>query len=261
MNKEEILKQLGIHNPEQVPKLKRIIDSANHVNKYHEMQVSSFLSPDMLGYMPFIFSNYPDLQYCLEGGYPKAEYKRLVIYPDYLYDIDSTVVILEMTYAVKYGEIGHRDVLGAVLGLGLKRDVIGDILVESGRVQVMTTKEMAEYITGQIRKIGRVTVESSVVELSQLITVEEACVLIHTTVKSLRLDAIISKGFNIPRTKAVSLIKSDAVKLNHNIINQTAKEILEDALISVRGHGRIRLEGLHGLSKKERQKITIKKYI
>lgn len=261
MNKDALLKQMGIHNPEQVIKLKRIIDSANHVNKYHEKQVTGFLSPDLLVYMPYIFSNYPDLQFHLEGGYEGAEYKRLAIEPAYIYDHESSVLILEMTYAAKYGEIGHRDVLGAVLGLGVKRDVIGDILVESGRVQVMTTKEMATYIMGQINKIGRMTVSSKLVELSQLITLEEACVLIHTTVKSLRLDAIVSKGFNVSRAKALALIKSDAVKLNHNIMNQAAKEIAEDALISVRGHGRIRLEGLQGLSKKEREKITIKKYI
>lgn len=261
MKKSLILSQLKIYQPEQLVMLKRIIDLCNHAEAHHEIQTSDFISPDLLGYIPQILGSYRDLSYRLEGGYEMAEYQRLTIYPDYLYDVPSTIDIIEMSYQEQYGSIGHRDVLGAVLGLGIKREVIGDIIVGEGKIQLMATKEISSYIMDQISKIGRVTVACRLISQEELMATEPEFKLIFATVKSLRLDAIMAQGYQMARSKATQLIKAEQVKVNHNYIHQVSKEIAENDLISVRGHGRIRLEGVNGLSKKDRYKITIKKYV
>lgn len=261
MNKEELIKQLRVSDSEQVPKVKRLIDLANKALKTHEVVVSDFLSPDIHAYVASIMFHYPDLNYVLDGGYEEFEYGCLVIYPDYLVDVEGVVSILDMTYNIKYGEISHRDVLGAILGLGIKREVVGDILLEPGHVQMMVSPDIIGYLEANISKIGRVTVEAKSVGKDALIHKEQTFKWVDSTVKSLRLDAIISSGYNISRSKAVELIKAERVKLNHNFTTQTSKEVEAGMLISVKGKGRMLLEEVNGLTKKERYKIKIKKYV
>ena len=261
MNKEDILRQLKIYDAEQLPKLKRIIDILNQVMKSYEVVSTDFLSPDIQGYIKSICFHYPDLKYTLEGGYDDAEYKKMIVYPDYLESVESDLSIVDITYHEKYGDVSHRDVLGAVLGLGLKREVIGDILLENGHVQVMTSDHVATFLLSHLTKVGRVTVSTDLVDKDHLIEKVESIQWIHTTVKSLRLDAIIASGFNLSRSKAVDLIKAERVKLNHNVSIQTSKELSEGDLISVKGKGRIKIDSINGLTKKERYKVDIKKYI
>ena len=261
MNKEDILRQLNIYDTEQLPKLKRIIDILNKVMKSYEVVSTDFLSPDIQGYIKSICFHYPDLKYTLDGGYDDAEYKKMIVYPDYLETVESDLSILDITYHEKYGDVSHRDVLGAVLGLGLKREVIGDILLENGHVQVMTSEHVASFLQTHLLKVGRVTVTTDIVDKDRLIEKVESVKWINTTVKSLRLDAIIASGFNLSRSKAVDLIKAERVKLNHNISVQTSKELSEGDLISVKGKGRIKIDSINGLTKKERYKVDIKKYI
>lgn len=260
MNKEEILRKIKIHDTEQIPKLKRLLDVCNQASKYYEVVISDFLSPDLHVYLPQLMFHYPELSYQLVGGYEEAEYKRFVVFPDFLESPEDVVVHVDICYEEKYGNISHRDVLGAVLGLGLKREVIGDILLETGHVQVMTSAHVATFLERDLVSIGRVKVQVSIAS-HEVMAYEPDFQMIFSTVKSLRLDAVIASGYQLSRSKAVSLIKSEKVKLNHNVIISTSKEVQEGDLISIRGKGRIRLSGIHGLSKKERFKIEIKKYV
>lgn len=261
MNKEDIIRQLKISDTDQIPKVKRVIDLFNQVKKKYDLVSSDFLSPDILGYIEKISFNYPDINVVLNGGYDDAEYKKLTIYPDYLEEVELDIVAVDITYHEKYGSVAHRDVLGALLGLGLKREVIGDILLEDGHVQVLTSHHVATLVSSQLSKIGRMTVSTEVVALSQLIEKIESVKIINTTVKSLRLDAIIASGYNMARSKAVDLIKAERVKLNHNVSVQTSKELKSGDLISVKGKGRIKVNRIDGLTKKDRYKVVLKKFI
>lgn len=261
MRKDKILEKLKVHHPDQIEKLKRVIDLCVQAGKSYDRECSHFLSPDLLEYIPYIMSEFRDLDYELQGGYTYAEYKRLVVYPDFMTDIEDAIELIEISYSEKYGSIAHRDVLGSLIGLGLKREVIGDILVEDGLVRVLVIAEMADYILKQIHKIGRVKVNACIKPLSDIKDYSPAFELMDATVKSNRLDSIIARGFNISRSKASDLIKRDLVKLNHNICHQVSKELSEDTLISVRGYGRISIEGFNGLTRKDRHRITIKKFI
>jgi len=258
---KEILENIKCHDPDQLPKLKRVVDLCRKASKAYEVVVSDFLSPDIHEYLPFIVHQFRDLSYKLEGGYDQAEYKKLVLYPDYMTDVESSIVIIDIKYLEKYGEVSHRDVLGAVLGLGLKREVVGDILLENGHVQVMTAETTGRFISSHLTKIGRVNVDVTLCSLEDIMDKEEQVKLIFSTVKSVRLDAVIASGYNISRSKAADYIKAEKVKLNHNFCTQTSKELSVGDLISIRGLGRIRLDEINGLSKKERYKIQIKKYI
>lgn len=265
MDKTNIIHKLGIQNSEIETKIKRLLDTIIKVDKNHIIMSTDFLSPELIVYIESIFFNFRDLSYKLFGGYDEAEYQKLIVYPDYIsedqIDLDKLISVLDIEYNVKFGEIGHRDVLGSLMGLGIKREKVGDILVENGRAQVFVETELSSYIDANLNKIGRVNVSTKIVGLDNVIEKEYDIKEISTTVKSLRLDSIIAAGFNISRSVAADLIKLERVKVNHTYVKSVSKELNEGDLISVKGKGRIILYDIGNLSKKDRYRVNIKRFV
>lgn len=263
MNKEKILKQLGIKNNKE--SINRLLDIGIKSEREYSIVSTEFNSPDVLTYIDRIIYNFTDLEYVLVGGFEDSEYQKVIFYPNYLTDedinISDYISIIEISYNEKFGSFSHRDVLGSLMGLGIKREKIGDIILKDNICQIAVDCNIADYILTNINKIGRVTVKSRIISIDEIIKKEYKTISFSSTVKSLRLDSIISSGYKIPRSKASELIKLERVKLNHIFITSASKEISEGDLISVKGMGRIILESVGGLSKKERYKIDIKKFI
>ena len=106
---------------------------------------TAYLSPRELEMARYLFGDEPGL-YAF-GGYEDAERKMLVYLPDYLeestlYGEDSPLVCLEGTF-FQGDELSHRDILGALMGAGIQRETVGDILVEKGRCLFFVTREIA----------------------------------------------------------------------------------------------------------------------
>jgi len=261
MNKVNLLSHLNLKDEEHIQTLKKIIDLCIQCEKSHKVLCSQFLAPIYKVYITDLLRQFRDLDYIISGGYEGAEYFKLMIFPDYLQTEFSGIKVLKLTYNPSYGSVGHRDVLGALMGLGIKRHLIGDILVEDACVQILVDEDMSYYIAAQLNKVGKVNVSTELVDLDEIVYKEASFEYINYTVSSMRLDAIISSAFNISRTKASQEIKSEKVKLNHLLESSTSKLLQEKDLIAVRGRGRIIVDSILGLSKKERLKIIIKKYI
>lgn len=265
MNKSELINKLGVIDIEKKNKLKKVLDIISRVDKEYLILCTDFLSPDLTGYLEKIFFEYRDLDYLIVGGYPEAEYVRVLIYPDYIMknqiNLDDYISIIEVTYNTNFGDIGHRDILGSLMGLGIRREKIGDILLEDERSQIVVHNTMADYIEMNLNKIGKVKVTSKIINLNDVLKKEYNTKNITTTVKSLRLDSVIASGFNISRSKACELIKLERVKVNFSFVKNTSKILQEKDMISVRKQGRIVLEEVGNLTKKDRYKVSIKKFL
>lgn len=195
------------------------------------------------------------------GGYAAAERSILLFLPDYLSesepDWNEYLHVLRLT-AAKEG-LGHRDYLGAILALGMRRDQIGDILVLEKSSQIIVLAGISEYLSLNMERIGstRVRVEKEMLEalvppVSQLITV-------HGNVSSLRLDNVAAEGFSLPRSEMLDLIKGGQVNLNWVQEQRPDRALKPGDLISLRGYGRVVLVSIDGRSKKERYFITMEK--
>ncbi len=245
---------LGLDEHE-IKKIKDIIFLADKTSKNY---ITDFLSPSIQAVIPRLFYNYNDLDYKLVGGYDGAEYKVLVI-GRYLDDASSLKVI-SIKYNSKYNSINHRDVLGSILALGLKRNKIGDILISESLIEVIVSSDISEYIAFNLQKIKRARVE---VVIKDKISIEkkENIKALTLTISSLRLDNIISSSYNISRKKAKDYISMGIVKVNH-LMNDSASYIVkEHDLISVKKKGRISLNKIIGLSKKNKYKVEIYRYL
>lgn len=224
---------------------------------------TAYLSPRELEMARYLFGDEPGL-YAF-GGYEDAERKMLVYLPDYLeestlYGEDSPLVCLEGTF-FQGDELSHRDILGALMGAGIQRETVGDILVEKGRCLFFTTQEMAPYILDNLRSAGRTVLHLTQVPLQGLSLPQPEFQEIRDTVSSVRLDSVIASGFRIGRSLAAEYIRSGKAALDGIPCEKPDKPVPEGAKISVRGLGKIRLASIGGKTKKDRISLLIQKYV
>lgn len=153
--------------------------------------------------------------------------------------------------------MSHRSVLGSVLGLGIKREMLGDIIVQNNLCDIIVSKNIAEYILNNLKFVSHEKVGVNEISLDEIIIPEDSSKEVKTTVSSLRLDNIISAGYGISREKSMALVKGEMVKLNHIVTRSAVKTVHEGDLISVRGKGRLEIREIDGTSKSGRIKIVL----
>ena len=206
--------------------------------------------------------NTGELMYRLWGGFPDARRKMLAVYPDYCEEYvqeEYPFVCITFSYR-REDKLTHRDFLGTFMGMMLKREVIGDIVVSEGEAQVFFTEVAARDVMSSVSKIGRVGVKVSSDRPFEL-EVRQEYKSISGTVASLRLDCLVSLAAHMSRENAASLIRSEKVDVNHFTASSVSQELHEGDIISVRGSGRYVLSAVNGLSGKGRIHVELLKYI
>ena len=179
-----------------------------------------------------------DMTVAFYGGYPEAERAYLAVSPSYYQAVEDDYPF--DCIAFRYREqkqITHRDVLGTLMGLGLRRDAVGDILCGDGISVVFVRNEVSRFVTEQVDRIGGegVTIIPDYAgELPISIEYEE----IRDTVASPRLDSVVKSLLRCSREKAAELIVRGSVSVNHTPTEAIAKHIDVNDVLSIRGHGR-----------------------
>lgn len=195
------------------------------------------------------------------GGYENATRRMLGIFPDYESGCQTMFPIQPITFTYKKDyKLSHRDFLGALMSLQLKREVIGDILIGEGEAVAFVTEAISPILINEVTKIGRVGV-STELGINLVLPVGDNYKEISGTVSSLRLDCIISLALRLSRARATSLIKSIGVSLNYADCYDCSKSLIEGDIISIKGYGKYKLSTVGGNSKKGRIHISINKYI
>lgn len=170
---------------------------------------------------------------------------------------DELYPLCAVTFSFRAG-LFHRDFLGAILGLGLQRSVVGDILVANDYAVVFCMEESAELILG-LKKVGNAGV-NTVRGISKELPKSEFLRTVKS-VSSLRLDCVVCACANISREKSASLIKSGQVSADFSVCLDVSTTLKASSVISIRGYGRYRLSEIIGESKKGRIRVAIDKYV
>lgn len=185
--------------------------------------------------------------------------------PDYLdesslYEDDSPVVCLRATF-YDGDDLSHRDFLGGLMGCGVERDVLGDILVSKGSCDFFVTAQIAEYIQQNFLSAGRAKLHIDSIPLSQVQTIVPEFTEIKDTLASLRLDSVVSTGFRIGRSLASQYISAGKAAVDGLPCEKPDKLIDEGMKISVRGLGKIKVHSVSGQTKKGRIWVVIHRYV
>ena len=220
---------------------------------------SRFLTPAEAQAVKAYFTRRRDVNMIFDGGYECAERVRAVfLNPDWG-EYERADLFCALKIAIPPQEaLGHRDILGAVMALGIDRAAIGDIIENPSAI--ICLPELSGYIAENLTKAGRAGVRLSPMDLSELPVRTESLSVKTDTVASPRLDAILSTAFGLSRGKASELIETGRVSLNHEVCLHPAKDVGEGAILSVRGVGRAKLLEIGGVSKKGRMFIKVGLY-
>ena len=174
---------------------------------------------------------------------------------------DYPLVCLALSWNPKYAEPGHRDLLGAVMGLGLERDAVGDIALGAagGTAYLFVHRDVEAYVTGNLDSAGRAKLNVRPAREAPQLKPPEG-ISLRVTVSSFRLDAVLAAGLKLSRSEAQRLIEGGQVKRNHVELLRGDARLEEGDLLSVRGHGRVRVDGFEGLTRKGRQAVRLFRY-
>ena len=199
--------------------------------------------------------------YIFDGGYEESERKILIFLPDWAEEpTGDELVFLRASF---HGEesLTHRDILGSLMGLGVTRERVGDILVSSHSADIIAAPSLRDFFLREWEQAGRVKLTVTEIERNELCVPKAQVKVIRDTVSSLRLDAVAATAFSMSRGRASELIAAGRINLDHVPCLKADKPVVEGAVITARGFGKAKLTQVGGLSKKGRIGITIERYI
>lgn len=195
------------------------------------------------------------IKYKIEGGYEQSERNIIIIYPDEDYiELDEYLALAKVDFT-KYDRkyLNHRMILGSVLALGIKRDGVGDIILDTECGYIVATKQMAKYIAENLVQVGGANVSTTYIDSTAEATLNlKEPKIITGTIASLRIDCILSLALKISRTKACDLIANQLVFVNWQLATKSTMQIEENQIITVRKKGRIILKSIGNASRKNR---------
>ena len=231
--------------------IKRIEDLRERARRRGIVTKTGFLTPA---------EQYALKQYCvgddllLTGGQPDCERQAAFFLPEYMgpEGLDLAEHIRAVKLEAHFGTPGHRDYLGAILGLGVGRESLGDIRIFGEVAYIFCLPTVEPLLLEDLKKVGRVSVT---VSACPLLDVPAAVLRVKTlsfTVKSLRLDAVTGAMFGLSRTAVAELIRLGAASLNYAVTDRTDAPVKAGDVISLRGHGKGCLKSVGGRSKKDR---------
>ena len=208
------------------------------------------------------------------GGYPEAERVRLFFLPEYyegmteeaewpdaLCEAAAEAVVAVAVKGSGYRKLGHRDFMGSILGLGIDRDALGDILVMNDAEAVVFCGEpMVKFLLESLEKVASDTVKVSRMEAGQTVSAPRRFESVSDTVASPRLDCVVAALANVSREKAQAAVREGLCEVDYVPVEACDLQLDPPCILSVRGVGKFRLLSLSGPTKKGRLRLTAEKY-
>ncbi len=238
--------------------LARIRDLEQQTERNKKPCFSRFLDPKEIA--QFLRQYHPCLPYLLWGGYEDAERKMLGFFPDFSEPNKGDFPLCALRVQASE-ELGHRTVLGSLMGLGIERTLLGDVAKEEDSSVIFVCDSIAEFLQINLTRAGRTKVTLSPALADSLRLLPKAWEAISGTVASLRLDCVLGLLLGSSRSKTEELLKKEAVSVNFSPCTKGSLLLGQGDVLSIRGFGRAEVLEIGGETRKGRMKISIKKYI
>lgn len=237
---------------------KRMTELAARAAKTGRTQFSSFLSPAEL----------EEAQICAKqagavfhsfGGFKDAERRVAAFTETFDAPEEWPVACVKLTWDRRFDSLGHRDILGALMSLGMDRSMTGDILVGTGEAHVFALPAGAKRICAELFQAGGATLNVELLDDVPALNAQEGTP-VRGTVASLRLDAVLDLAFRLSRGRAADAVKAGRVQVDHIVELRPDRKLAEGSVLSVRGLGRAVVAEVGGQTKKDRTSITLLRY-
>lgn len=198
--------------------------------------------------------------YRFDGGFDSAERKILLFLPEWAEDADSEIAFVRAAFHGADNTLTHRDILGSLMGLGITREKVGDIIIAEHSADVVVAPQMVDHLLREWSSAGRVRLSVSEIAREDVSEPQVKITQVNDTVSSLRLDAVVSSAFSMSRGKAADLIAAGKVSLDHTPCIKGDKSVGQDSVITARGFGKAVVRECSRVSKKGRIILVIDRY-
>ena len=266
MNKTELLDRCA-RSGEERTLLARVLDKLELAQNRGVPAHTPFLSPGEQAALADLLAAWGHPRHLFWGGYPDAERRVCAFLPDWqeedglLSDPEGPLAALEAKFPAG-AALGHRDILGALMGLGITREKVGDILLPGpGVCQVVVLRDALPILLSQWEGAGRWKVSLEAIPLDRLAPKPAQVKTIRDTVATPRLDAVLAAGFSLSRSKAAGYISSGKVAVNHRECLKSDKLVEEGDVLTCRGLGKCVVREVPGQSKKGRTMLVLERYV
>lgn len=195
-----------------------------------------------------------------DGGIINSDRKRAILS---MYDVENNdfkIEVFKIDYNKKFYEINHRAILGSLMSLGIKRECIGDIVIDDDlNAYVAVTKEISSYLLDHFNSVGKATINLIKIDYEVINNIKYEDKLHFLS--SLRLDVFVAAAAKASRSEALEMIASSLIFLNALEIKNPSHVLKCDDIISIRHKGKFKLSNIGNESKSGRLAVTISKRI
>ena len=249
--------------------LAQIIDKIEFSKQREKLEYTDFLDMYQISLVKSFMKKIDFENYILYGGFENAERNVLIIYPE-----KYNISMIEKNYSKiikvirillsdeEKGKYSHRNYLGGIIKLGMKREKVGDILVSDDGADILVKEETAETLKQELGTLTRF--ENARFELIKLEDLREQEIKVeelNIIVPSLRLDNFVSDLAKTSRNKAVQIIDSERVFINGQNETKASKQVKPGDVITIRGKGRFVVKEFGGNTRSGRTVVKIEKYV
>ncbi|NLO25218.1 MAG: hypothetical protein GX114_03620 [Clostridiales bacterium] len=239
----------------------RMMEYLNRCERNKQRVFTDFLHPLQVKIATELARSQSSVQLGFHGGFEDAERRMAVFLPEWdsVKPEEFPVEILKITDRGWGRTLSHRDFLGALLGIGINREKVGDLLVRERVCFAAVHRDIAGFVETNLERAGRssVTVERVAGEDLQIAPKYSE---MRITVASPRLDSVVGSVFGLSRAKSAGLINSEKVKVNWDVCNRTDAALQQGDIVSVGGKGKFKVGEFAGTTKKGRSIMVIKLY-
>ena len=261
MNRRELLDKLSA-SAEERALLGRLWDGLERCRSRNVPEASGFLSPHEQALAGQLMQALGDREgFAFWGGCEGAQRRQMHFLPDWMDGPDETAVRCLRCRFYETDHPTHRDFLGSLMGLGLTREKVGDILVSPHWADVLVGSSVADFLLREWKQAGRVPLRVAEIGLEEIAVPEQPVKLIRDTVASLRLDSVLASGFSLSRGKAAEAVTSGKVQVNWTDCQKPDRPVSQGDTLTLRGLGKCVLEEVGNQTKKGRVFITLKRYL
>jgi RNA-binding protein YlmH len=249
-------------HPEERIFVQRVQEWIDKAAFRHESKRTDFLDPRQCQIVQSLVNREMDVHVTWFGGYDDAERKVGWITPEYAIPTQSQsgLCAISIEGDTRFVDVDHGDFLGAILGLGIKRDKVGDILVHDNGCHLIVVEEIADYISAHLGQVHRISVQVTKLEWTELQIPKQSLEELQFTVASARLDAILGDVYRLSRAKALQPIQAGRVKVNWKPQSDPSFPLKAGDVVSTKGFGRFQVLEVEGPTKKGRLRIRVGKY-
>lgn len=236
----------------------RVLDWKNQVKTAYIMKRTPFLNPREQYIVECVIGASDTVQIFKNKEFEGLERQRFILAPSF-YEIhpeDFHVSLLQINYPTKFHTLKHSQVLGACMNLGIKRQMLGDILVVDKRIQIIAAKEIVPFVYTHLTMIHHVKVNITEITFSERLKPKEVWKEEQTTISSRRLDIIVSKVAKLSRQKAQDLIEKEYVQVNYQICVKPDRLIQTGDFLSIQKAGRVKIKSFLEKTKKDKERMV-----